>query len=91
MGFFYFPEVEEGQRYSGNWGMQDQTIALEWGNKFAPHFGGDVSNRALTGCSAGGWSVLTHLTNEDSWPYFDRGLVAGIGLVTGNSKEVATV
>ena len=91
MGFLYFPEPEEGQKYSGNWGIQDQTIALEWGNKYAPHFGGDISERTITGCSAGGMSVFLHLTIEDSWPYFDRAVPTGIGLILSDSKEVGTV
>ena len=52
------PEVFETQ--GGNFGLIDQQNALIWGNKFAPHFGGDIEKATLVGASAGGEAALYH-------------------------------
>ena len=90
-GFLYLPDGEEGQQFNGNWGLLDQNMALQWGQKFAPHFGGDVTKRTLTGCSAGSESIWWHLTSPISWPFFDRVVSMGIGLNTAHPKTLGTV
>ena len=90
-GFLYLPETESGQTYNGNWGLLDQNMAMQWGNKFASHFGGDNTKRTLTGCSAGSESIWWHLTADISWPFFDRAVSLGIGLNSEHSAELGTV
>jgi len=86
-GFLYLPEKEAGQQFQGNWGIMDQKTALQWGNKFAPHFGGDTSKATLTGCSAGSESIWWHLTTPSSWPFFNRAVSMGIGLNTAHDAS----
>ena len=38
-GFLYLDELEPGQQYKGNWGLQDQLAALKWINMFGGVFG----------------------------------------------------
>lgn len=68
LGFFGFgmiPEKEEN--YQANWGLLDQSAAIQWLSKFMTHFGGDVENSNLLGCSAGGGSVIWHQQIQSSW------------------------
>lgn len=53
----------------GNYGLQDQRLALEWVSKNIAAFGGDKDNVMIDGCSAGAGSTANHATNEHSWPY----------------------
>ena len=82
-GFLYLDEVEKGQTYKGNWGLQDQLAALKWIKMFGGVFGGDTSQVSLDGCSAGSQSVWHLLTWPDAWPYFHRVVSTGIGLAAG--------
>ena len=45
-------------------------------------FLGNPNDVTITGCSAGGQSVLVHLTSPQSWPYFHKALTfsAPLGL-----------
>ena len=82
-GFLYLDELEPGQQYKGNWGLQDQLAALKWINMFGGVFGGDVNQVTLDGCSAGSQSVWHLLTWPESWPYYHRVVSEGIGLAAG--------
>ena len=72
----------------GNFGLGDQRLAMKWAQTWAPHFGGDISQATLNGCSAGSESVWWHLTQEGSWPYFHRAVTVGVGLNTANDMTV---
>ena len=90
-GFMYNPTVEEGQEFSGNWGLLDQSAAMEWGNTWAPYFGGDVNQVSLNGCSAGSESIWWHLVMEKSWPFFHRAATVGIGLNSAYDADLGSV
>ena len=81
-GFLWFPESEDPAWPSGNWGLVDQQTAMEWAQTWAKYFGGDVTNAALNGCSAGSESLWYHLTTPESWGYFNRAVTVGVGLNT---------
>ena len=57
---------------TGNYGLQDQRMALKWVNKWVAGFGGDKDRVFLVGESAGAASVSQHLVRERSWGLFSR-------------------
>ena len=60
LGVYGFLPVNPETTQGGNFGLIDQQNALIWGNKFAPHFGGDIEKATLVGSSAGGEAALYH-------------------------------
>ena len=55
---------------TGNYGIQDQRLAMEWTHNNIHAFGGDFGRVMIHGCSAGGVSIANHLTQPLSWQYF---------------------
>ena len=66
LGFLFLESAESGAEYNGNWSVLDQILAMRWVTDHISKFGGDLTRRTLSGCSAGGQSVLVHLTEHDS-------------------------
>lgn len=58
--------------YSGNMGMKDQQLAMEWTNEHISSFGGNPKQITLMGQSAGAASVCLHRLNQISRNWFKQ-------------------
>ena len=73
-GFLKLDEVTEGKISStGNEGLMDQRIAIEWVKNNIQDFGGDPDNISLFGESAGAWSVALQSAADPSCELFFKG------------------
>ena len=60
-----------------NYQMGDQRNGLKWIHSHISKFNGDNDNITLGGASAGGRSVLNHMTHSASYDYFKNALTIG--------------
>ncbi|WP_329124104.1 carboxylesterase/lipase family protein [Streptomyces sp. NBC_01465] len=66
-------EAKDG--VSGNFGMQDQQLALRWVRANIGRFGGDAHRVTIAGESAGGRSVCTQLASPTARGLFRAGII----------------
>ena len=74
----------------GNYGLQDQRLALEWVQKNIMAFGGDPANVMIDGCSAGAGSTANHAVNKHSWPFFSKAAGESGMFAMWNANTLAT-
>jgi len=76
-GFLALPELATESAYngSGNYGLLDQQMALQWVNDEIANFGGDPNNITLFGESAGGFSTCMHMASPMSRDLFDHAII----------------
>ena len=65
---------------TGNYGILDQRLALQWVQTNIAAFGGDKSNVMLMGESSGATSVSIHLVSQLSWGLFHKAVMQSPGL-----------
>ncbi|KAF2068395.1 hypothetical protein CYY_010279 [Polysphondylium violaceum] len=61
--------------FKGNYGFEDQILALQWVQNNIKAFGGDNSQVTIFGESAGGSSVALHLTCPSSAGLFSKAII----------------
>lgn len=71
-GFMAHPDLTAEAGASGNYGIMDQRLALQWVQANVSAFGGDPNNVTVFGESAGGISNCVHLVSPGSQGLFDK-------------------
>lgn len=75
-GFLCHPEITaESPDAPANFGLLDQQAGLRWVKRNIAAFGGDPDNITIGGQSAGGGSVLCHLTSPKNEGLFNRAII----------------
>ena len=74
---------------TGNFGLADQRLALEWVQANVGAFGGNASNVMIMGESSGGTSVAAHLVLPQSWGLFHKAALESPGLTQVKSMQAA--
>lgn len=90
LGFLYLDELA-GSDYegSGNRGVQDIALALEWVNKNISVFGGDPTNVMIFGESGGGAKTSCLYAMPEAAPYFHKASIESGPGVRMCTPEVA--
>ena len=75
-GFLSHPELtkESDRNASGNYGLMDQTAALEWVKRNIREFGGDAANVTIFGESAGSFSVSAQMASPMARGLFHKAI-----------------
>ncbi|KAG2501517.1 hypothetical protein HYH03_000024 [Edaphochlamys debaryana] len=86
LGFLALPELrdEAAGGTTGNWGLLDQRLALQWVRDNIAAFGGDPARVTLTGQSAGAYSTILHTVMPGS-----VGLFSAIEPLSGSMDAMA--
>lgn len=73
---------------TGNFGIEDQRLAMAWTKANIGAFGGDGNNITIMGLSAGGSSVINHLAQKSSFPYYGKAVIES-GAYYAGAKTLA--
>ena len=75
LGFFANEATLAESGTTGNWGILDQRMAMEWTRDNIEFFGGDKNKVTIFGESAGGISVATHMVSPGSQGLFHNAII----------------
>ncbi|XP_058124031.1 pyrethroid hydrolase Ces2a-like [Anopheles ziemanni] len=78
LGVFGFLK-DEKHNITGNYGLKDQLVALQWIQRYVSYFGGDPNRVTVMGHSAGAGDLSHHLYSDRA-----RGLFQGAILLSGS-------
>ena len=87
LGFLDLSACGEKYKYSGNAGMLDIVVALEWVRDNIAAFGGDPSNVTIFGESGGGGKVGTLMCMPGAKGLFHKAIIQSGTLLNGNQAE----
>lgn len=86
LGFLALPELKEEDKNqsTGNMGILDQILALEWVRDNIENFGGDPNNVTVFGQSAGAMSICALLASPEASGLFQKAMMMSgpCGLMT---------
>ena len=88
MGFLDLSAYGEKYKYSGNVGMMDIVVALEWVRDNIEKFGGDPDNVTIFGESGGGGKVGTLLCMPSAHGLFHKAVILSGTLLNINNQEM---
>ena len=89
-GFLKLDDVTGGKISStGNEGLMDQKIAIEWVKNNIQDFGGDPDNISIFGESAGAWSVALQSAADPSGKLFSKAICQSGGMDAFIQKDRA--
>ncbi len=75
-GFLAHPDLfKESPDAPANFGLLDQLAGLKWVKRNIASFGGDPDNITIAGQSAGGGSVMNHLTSKSSIGLYQKAII----------------
>lgn len=75
LGYLAHPALTAEQGASGNYGIMDQQLALQWVQDHISAFGGNENNVTIFGQSAGGLSSHAHLVSKNSSGLFHKAII----------------
>ena len=79
LGFACLPELKEEAGFTGNYGLYDQTAALQWVHDNIAAFGGDPAKVTIMGQSAGAMSVQQHCLSPMTEGLFSKAVMSSGG------------
>ena len=79
MGFVCLPELKDEAGYTGNYGLFDQLVAIQWVKHNIAAFGGNPDNITIMGQSAGAMSVQQHSLSPLSEGLFHKAVMCSGG------------
>ncbi len=89
-GFLYLAELASGFEDSGNAGMLDLVLALEWVRDNIEEFGGDPKRVLIFGQSGGGAKCATLMAMPSAKGLFHRVITMSGQQITASRRESAT-
>jgi len=91
LGFLVHPALsaESRRNISGNYGLLDQVLALEWVKKNIASFGGDPANVTIAGESAGGLSVMYLMATPSAQGLFAKAVMQSAYMVSAQELRTA--